>query len=95
MKDIIQELIEQKNIRTNLSNLRKLIKDTDAKKECLVLLKGKENLIVSFLKHEDAKTRKNTALLLGDLAFEPAVNALYDAYKDEKTLFVRASAINS
>lgn len=95
MKDIIQELIEQKNIRTNLSNLRKLIKDTDAKKECLVLLKGKENLIVSFLKHEDAKSRKNAALLLGDLEYQESLEALYNAYQTESTLFVKASYLQA
>lgn len=95
MKNIIQELTEQKNIRTNLSNLRKQIKDAEAKKECLMLLEGKENLILSFLEHEDAKSRKNAALLLGDLGYQMALEALYKAYQSETTLFVKASYLQA
>lgn len=95
MKNIIQELIEQKNIRTNLSNLRKQIKDENSKKECLMLLEGKENQIVSFLQHEDAKSRKNAALLLGDLGYQSARKALYDAYQAETTRFVKASYLQA
>ena len=95
MKSIIQELIEQKNIRTNLSNLRKLIKSEDAKKECLDILKGKEKIIFSFLEHEDAKSRKNAALLLGDLAYQEALEPLYHAYQTEMTLFVKASYLQA
>lgn len=95
MKHIIQELTEQKNIRTNLSNLRKLIKDTDAKKECLMLLKGKEPVIISFFKHEDAKSRKNAALLLGDLGYQECLEALYQAYQNETTRFVKSSYLQA
>uniref|UniRef100_UPI004056B8CB methyltransferase n=1 Tax=Agathobacter sp. TaxID=2021311 RepID=UPI004056B8CB len=95
MKYIIQELTEQKNIRTNLSNLRKMIKDGEAKKECLKLLEGKEDLILSFLEHEDAKSRKNAALLLGDLEYQKALDALYKAYQNETTLFVKASYLQA
>lgn len=95
MKNIIQELTEQKNIRTNLSNIRKLIKDADKKKECCMLLAGKENLMISFLENEDAKSRKNAALLLGDLGYQKALEALYKAYQTEATLFVKASYLQA
>lgn len=92
---ILKELEKRENIRTNLSNLRKQIKDQEKKQELLQQMDKWEPLFFSFLKDEDAKTRKNTALLLGDLAYEPAVDVLYEAYETEPTLFVKASYLQA
>lgn len=95
MEKILKELAENNNIRTNLSALRQMIKEADKKALVLKQVKNKESLFFSFLQHEDAKTRKNAALLLGDLAYQNALEALYEAYVSETTLFVKASYLQA
>ena len=95
MEQIIKELEKRENIRTNLSALRQQIKSEEVKQQLIQKMDKLGDLFLEFLKHEDAKTRKNAALLLGDLAYEPAVEALYNGYVEEKTLFVRASYLQA
>ncbi len=101
MEKILKELQEEQNIRANLSGLRQLLKDARKNKETDVLAQVKasvakqETLFLGFLKNEDAKTRKNAALLLGDVAFQNAAEALYESYLAETVLFVRASYLQA
>lgn len=95
MEKILNELLEEQNVRSNLSALRQEIKEQDKRNAVLDVVSKKEALFFSFLKHEDAKTRKNAALLFGDLAYQNALDALYTAYKAEETLFVKASYLQA
>lgn len=95
MEQILRELTENTNIRANLSSLRKFIKEAENKDVALSHLKEHEELYLGFLVSEDAKTRKNVALLLGDLAYQNALESLYQAYVEETTLFVRASYLEA
>ncbi len=95
MEQILKELEKNENIRANVSALRAQIKDAEKKLQLENQMDKLEGVFFSFLKSEDAKTRKNTALLLGDLAYEPAVDALYQAYQKETTLFVKASYLQA
>ena len=78
-----------------MSALRQMVKEVDKKAMVLKQVMEQEDLFLSFLKHEDAKTRKNAALLLGDLVYQNALEALYEAYVSEQTLFVRASYLQA
>lgn len=90
MEQIIEELLKNENVRTNLSEARRLIKDSaDSGIYAKELLKHKEQLL-RFLKDEDPKTRKNVALLLGDLQAD-AVEEIFEAYQKEQTRFVKSS----
>ena len=80
MEKIIKELVEKQNIRANLSSLRQLIKDAEQKERLTEVVEAQEELFLSFLQSEDAKTRKNAALLLGDIAYQNALEALYEGY---------------
>lgn len=95
MEQILKELEKKEKIRTNLSSLRQQIKDVEKKAKLQQDMQNYEALFLEFLRSEDAKTRKNTALLFGDLAYEPALEMLYQAYKEEQTLFVRASYLQA
>ena len=95
MEKIFKELTEEKNIRSNLSALRQFLKDSDQKAAVLKLIEKEEAIFLSFLKNEDAKTRKNVALLFGDLAYSNAIEELYQAYCSENTLFVKASYLQA
>ncbi len=93
MEKLLQELKEQVNVRGNLSALRKLLKDPEDKKALLSQWKHPEE-VIAFLQSEDAKTRKNAALLIGDLKLAVA-DQLMKAYEAEQTLFVKASYITA
>ncbi len=95
MVKIISELKEKQNIRNNLSNLRALIKDEKQLASVKSMVEKEDTMWLSFLKNEDAKTRKNAALLLGDLAYEGALDALWEAYQAEDTLFVRGAYLTA
>ena len=95
MEKLLNELLENKNIRSNLSALRQEIKDADKKAKLIAQVEKQEDIFLAFLQSDDAKTRKNAALLLGDLAYQNALEALYVAYEAENTLFVKASYLQA
>lgn len=95
-EQIIKKIAAGENVRQNLSGLREDLREAPHKMqlaaapECLLLWER-------CLDHKDAKVRKNTASLYRDLApalsGEQRVHAtgiLLDAYRQEKTLFVRS-----
>lgn len=91
---IIQELVEKKNVRTNLSRLRQLLKEEKIKED----LRMDENLgrmVLDFLKEEEPKTRKNAVLLLGDLQYQNSAASIMEAYEQENTRFVKASYVTA
>ena len=87
MDTIYLELLEKKEIRSNLSALRaKLREGVDAAYDREIVetfVQEHEAFILGLLAAEDAKTRKNAALLLGDLKYQNASDALYDAFEGE------------
>ena len=91
VQKIWKQILENVDVRQNLSKLRELIKDSKNKEDCKRLLLGHELVLESLLESEDAKTRKNAALLIGDLEFSALQMALWRAYEKEATLFVRSS----
>ena len=95
LENEFHKLEEKQEIRTTISQIRKEIKKQDSKKAFLELLQGKESMIVDFLSEEDAKTRKNTALLIGDLKLEQAKEALIAAYLNETTLYVKSAYLTA
>lgn len=94
MENILKELDAGVNIRANLSSLRQLIKEEEAKKELLAKTEGGMALL-SYLSAEDAKTRKNAALLLGETGCEGAREALLEAWQKETTQFVKSAYLNA
>ena len=99
MDTIYLELLEKKEIRSNLSALRaKLREGVDAAYDREIVetfVQEHEAFILGLLAAEDAKTRKNAALLLGDLKYQNAAEALYDAFVKENTLFVRSAYLDA
>ena len=72
-----------------------MIKDEEQRAKLYDVVVEHETLFLSFLQSEDAKTRKNVALLFGDLAYQNALDALFAGYTSETTLFVRASYLQA
>ena len=95
MREVIEELLKQENTRQNLSRLRSFIKEQECKEQVYELLEEHEDLLISFLASEDAKTRKNAALLIGDLQISQLADALFRAYELENTRFVKSSYLTA
>ena len=98
METIYQELKEQKNVRSNLSALRaQLKKDANAQAYAQAETFAEENksLFWNWLESDDAKSRKNAALLLGEIEYEPAVEKLFTSYQKEQTMFVRSAYLEA
>lgn len=89
-----EKLKKKESERESLSKLRSLIKEESEKMQLLELV-GDGSILRELLCHEDAKTRKNAALLLGDLALDEAKEALILAYKTETTRFVKSSYLTA
>lgn len=89
INELYEQILRRENVRENLSRLRAAVKEEKEYKAAKALLgNGKE--AEKFLLSNDPKVRKNAAALLGDLEIEEAACALYEAYRKEETLFVRA-----
>lgn len=95
IKKLIDQIFAGEEIRQSLSLLRKEIKEKDQLEECLVLIKGNEEKVIALLSNEDAKTRKNAALLMGDLGEQCFLQNLCEAYEKESQLFIKSAYLTA
>lgn len=86
-----KQIIEQQDVRQNLSKLRQEIKTEKNRTALRRLIAGREELLTALLHAEDAKTRKNAALLLGDLGKQEFFEPIYEAYEAEQQKFVKSA----
>lgn len=91
---ICTELSDGQNVRANLIELRQKIKETGVLDEWQSY-HCKHPVLYAFLSDEDAKVRKNAALLLGVTDGNKAVDALYEAYEAEEKLFVKSAYLTA
>lgn len=95
MKNKYSNIINKVDVRQNLSALRKEIKDADKCAQLEILVEKDPDILIQLLGNEDAKTRKNAALLMGDLSIPAFRDALLDGYQKEQTLFVKSSYLTA
>jgi len=88
---IWEQILHNQNIRQNLSKLRQELKDDRNKTVFLNQIADKEDQLIVLLKHVDAKIRKNTALLMGELGEQKFLKPIYKAYESEDQMFVKSS----
>ncbi len=94
IEEICRNLEEKKEVRANLISLKEQLKE----KDCKGAVRQWEmncRTVQSFLMHEDAKTRKNAAQILGQLALPDTAEALFAAYEREDKLFVRSAYLQA
>ncbi len=82
-------------LRKNLIDLKKELKDEAVKEDFLVLLQGDYSLFIGMMKDADPKVRKNAALILGRLGQDENVLPLFEAYKREQQLFVKSDYLKA
>lgn len=94
-QSLLEQFINKQDLRATLSEIRSEIKKTELKQSFALFLEIYKELLLSFLKEEDAKVRKNTALLIKDMQIEEALDPLYEAYINETQQFVKASYLEA
>ena len=95
MEQLLEAIKKNKDVRNNLIELRKRLKDPEEMRAFLELSKPMEECFRGLLQQEDPKVRKNTALLIGDSQQENLLMELYQAYERETTLFVRSAYLKA
>lgn len=96
LRATFQNIIDGKEIRTNLIQLKELLREDESKnshnKEALLyVFGGNYGIFSSLLENNDPKVRKNAALIMGELGVGQFLPMLYDAYLQETQLFVKSS----
>ncbi|GEM_PF-42140 len=99
-----EQIKQNQSVRSNLSEIRRQIKQEETFDAWITIFDKEYSLVIALLQNEDAKTRKNAALLLGDSADgvyfgaeigKEILEALKTAYENEKTLFVKSSYLQA
>ena len=78
---LCKRLNQNIEVRQSLSSLRQEIKDSSKRELLLSWIHDGDLDLSVFLENEDAKTRKNAALLIGDLALSSESDAVFHAYQ--------------
>ncbi len=94
MQKVYEDLKQGRDIRNNLIALKQMLKEEGALEEYLSMTEDDE-LIASFLQNEDAKIRKNAALVLGLLQSQESIEKIWEAYVSESQLFVRSAYLSA
>lgn len=95
IKELYENICRAEDVRANLAALKKEIKSENGKRAFAYLLAGDYSGIGELLRHEDAKVRKNAALILGEMECEDMLPALWQGYQAEQKLFVRPAYVKA
>lgn len=90
-----ESLKTAENPRKELISIKQELKEEAAAQKWRTMLQGKYDIFLQFLEHEDAKVRKNAALILGALQAEEAAAPLYEAYQRETQRFVKSDYLTA
>ena len=90
-----ENILKEQELRQSLSKIRKAIKDNNNLLLLQNLVKDSDDMLVALLGSEDAKTRKNAALLMGDLGQQKFLAPIWTAYKNESQRFVKSSYLSA
>lgn len=95
IKKYWNEVLQNQDVRQNLSKIRQELKITGKREILLYAIAGEEERLALLLQSEDAKTRKNAALLMGDLGYQEFLEPIYSAYEKEEQQFVKGAYLSA
>lgn len=95
IKEYYERVCAGDQVRQNLIALRDGLESEKDRKEFARLLGGDFSKLTALLENEDPKVRRNAASILGKLGSEDMLPILFDAYKKEKTLYIRADYLKA
>lgn len=89
LEQLYQNILDGYEVRGSLISIREKIKDESLRRKFMYLLGGDFSSLVKLLQDEDPKVRRSAALILGMTEDEDVLFAIVEAWKKERTLFVR------
>lgn len=95
IKETYGKIVNNQDVRKNLIELRKTIKDYNNRRAFLHELNEDYSVLYKLLEDEDAKVRKNIALIMGELGIPEFMDKLYEAYEKEEKLFVKSDYLTA
>lgn len=95
MRELYQNIKVKKELRSSLIGLKALIKTEVGRQQLLAISKKNLDPVMYCLAESDPKVRKNAAIILGKIKWQPATEVLLDAYEAEETQFVRPEYIHA
>ena len=90
LRENFERIKNGEEVRKNLIELKAALKDDSNKMALSYYLAGEYDIFYRLLEDEDAKIRKNVALIMGALGVQAFLKPLYNAYEKEEKLFVKA-----
>lgn len=90
MRKQFEHIKKNEDVRQNLISIKAELKSGQGLEELKMLFHKEPGVLVSKLGHEDAKVRKNVALVLGSLGTPECRDVLWKAYRGETQRFVRS-----
>ncbi len=87
------EALNQDNPRAVLSVIRDIIKKEKPRGIFKRAVGHSKQKLADFLKHSDAKVRKNVCGIIGEIGDSKYLEALYSAYSSEEQMFVKSSYV--
>lgn len=95
IRKYLENIEKNQDVRQNLIELRQALK-TEKGREAWDRQRGRYSGVVRvMLNHDDAKTRRNAALILGEMGGQEQLGALHEAYEKEQQLFVRSAYLTA
>ncbi len=94
-ENLFKNIDTNTDIRQSLIDLRQQLKKEEALRAFRKISDEKLALIADLLQHEDAKVRKNAALILGELGKQQFIEKLFESYMKEDKLFVKSSYLTA
>lgn len=95
IKEQWEQIVKNQDVRQNLSRLRQALKEKGNRSVLEKAMEGDENRLPKLLGSEDAKTRKNAALLMGDIGKQEYLKPVYEAYRKEEQRFVKSAYLSA
>lgn len=88
-------ILQNQEIRQSLSKIREKIKAGGDIQQLRKIIDEDEDILICLLESEDAKTRKNAALLMGDLGQQKFLEPIWKAHKSETQRFVKSAYLSA
>lgn len=95
IREIYDNIQNKEDIRKNLIELKKQLKDENNIRALFYYIGTDYSLFYELLENDDAKIRKNTVLIMGELGINEFMQKIYEAYEKEQQLFVKSAYLTA
>ncbi len=95
LSTIIENLTNGQGIKNALIELKNKLKNNELSEEDKMLLLVDQDMLFMFLSEDDPKSRRAAAQILSILSVDGAMEEIFEAYKEEETLYIKADLLEA